>query len=75
MIREFANRKKKGLVKSFSPFHLFTFSLLLMACGGPSIPSEFTQKDQLPAIYPDYTQVTVPVNMAPLSFEYDGEVD
>ena len=75
MIREFANRKKKGLVKSFSPFHLFTFSLLLMACGGPSVPSEFTQKDQLPAIYPDYTQVTVPVNMAPLSFEYDGEAD
>ena len=75
MIREFANRKKKGLVKSFSPFHLFTFSLLLMACGGPSVPSVFTQKDQLPAIYPDYTQVTVPVNMAPLSFEYDGEVD
>ena len=75
MIREFANRKKKGLVKSFSPFHLFTFSLLLMACGGPSVPSVFTQKDQLPAIYPDYTQVTVPVNMAPLSFEYDGEAD
>ena len=55
-------------------FPLFSF-LLLSSCGGPSVPSVFTQKDQLPAIYPDYTQVTVPVNMAPLSFEYDGEAD
>ena len=52
-----------------------TTYLLLSSCGGPSVPSVFTQKDQLPAIYPDYTQVTVPVNMAPLSFEYDGEAD
>ena len=53
---------------------VFSF-LLLSSCGGPSVPSVFTQKDQLPAIYPDYTQVTVPVNMAPLSFEYDGGAD
>ena len=48
--------------------------LLLVACG-QSVPTEYTQKDQLPTIYPDYTEVTVPVNIAPLSFEYDGQVD
>ena len=55
-------------------FHLLALSLLLIACG-PSVPSKFTQNDQLPTIYPDYTQVTVPVNIAPLSFLYDGQAD
>ena len=49
--------------------------LLLSGCGGSSIPAEYTQKDQWPSIYPDYTQVTVPVNIAPLSFEYEGQAD
>ncbi len=53
---------------------LLTSAILLVACG-PSVPTNYTQSDKLPAIYPDYAQVTIPVNMAPLSFEYDGEVD
>ena len=55
-------------------FPLSTF-LLLVACGGPSVPTEYTQSKLQPAIYPDYKQVTVPVNIAPLSFEYDGQAD
>ena len=55
-------------------FHLLAIPLLLIACG-PSVPSKFAQNDQLPTIYPDYTQVTVPVNIAPLSFLYDGQAD
>jgi hypothetical protein len=55
-------------------FSLSTF-LLLVACGGPSVPTEYTQSKLQPAIYPDYKQVTVPVNIAPLSFEYDGQAD
>ena len=51
-----------------------TFAILLVACG-PSVPTDYTQSDKLPAIYPDYAQVTIPVNMAPLSFEFDGEAD
>ena len=51
-----------------------TSALLLVACG-PSVPTDYTQSDKLPTIYPDYAQVTIPVNIAPLSFEYDGEVD
>ena len=51
------------------------FGLLLAGCGGPSLPKEYTQTDHLPDIYPDYVDVTVPVNIAPLSFEYDGEAD
>ena len=53
---------------------LFTSYLLLAACG-PSVPTNYTQKDEFPTIYPDYVGVTVPVNIAPLSFEYDGKAD
>ena len=48
---------------------------VLVACGGASVPAEYQESAQLPTIYPDYIDVTVPVNMAPLSFEYDGEAD
>ena len=51
-----------------------SFGILLVACGS-SVPTEYTKSDKLPAIYPDYTEVTVPVNIAPLSFEYDGQTD
>jgi hypothetical protein len=52
-----------------------TSYILLAACGGPSVPTDYIQKDLLPAIYPDYAGVTVPVNIAPLTFEYDGQAD
>ena len=67
--------KVQRLVKGILPFYLFTFLHLLMACGGASVPKDYTQSNKLPAIYPDYVHVTVPVNIAPLSFEYDGEAD
>ena len=52
-----------------------TSAIFLVACGGASVPSEYQESAQLPTIYPDYVDVTVPVNIAPLSFEYDGEAD
>ena len=45
-----------------------------MACGN-QIPQNFWESDELPDIYPDYTNVTVPVNIAPLTFEIDGKAD
>ena len=56
---------------------LFIFAAaatLLMACGN-QIPQNFWESDELPDIYPDYTNVTVPVNIAPLTFEIDGKAD
>ena len=47
---------------------------MLMACGN-QIPQNFWESDELPDIYPDYTNVTVPVNIAPLTFEIDGKAD
>lgn len=52
-------------------FLLFVLSALLMACNS-GIPEVYTESGSLPSIYPDYTDVTIPVNIAPLTFEYDG---
>jgi len=46
----------------------------LVACGN-QIPSTFTESAELPRIYPDYANVTVPINIAPLTFEADSTSD
>ena len=53
---------------------LTTLAALLTACGN-KIPENYWEKDELPDIYPDYTNVTVPVNMAPLTFQMDNGAD
>ena len=40
--------------------------LLLSAC--TPVPKDAQQVDELPPIYPDYCDVTIPVNIAPLNF-------
>ena len=43
--------------------------LLLSSCvSHPDVPSSSKKVDSLPAIYPDYCNVTVPCNIAPLNF-------
>ena len=59
-------------MNKYTTFSLLSSVLLLAACGGVGIPETFQQRDDLPTIYPDYTEVTVPVNIAPLTFEWDG---
>ncbi len=52
----------------------FILLSLLTACG-TQVPTEYDEKDELPCIYPDYVNVTIPVNMAPLTFRLDEEAD
>ncbi|MBO4549694.1 MAG: hypothetical protein J5733_03095, partial [Bacteroidaceae bacterium] len=56
---------------TFSFFLLFTFS----CSKHPSLPSSYTQVDAEPSIWPDYTGVTVPPNIAPLNFLVDSVDD
>ena len=51
------------------------FCLAIMGCSGPSVPEVFTDSKALPKIYPDYINVTIPINMAPLTFELDEAAD
>ena len=43
-------------------------ALFLAACSNPQLPTDYKQSNQLPKIYPDYVGVTIPVNIAPLTF-------
>ena len=56
-------------------FVYIVFCLAVVGCGGPSVPEVFTDSKELPKIYPDYTNVTIPINMAPLTFELDEVAD
>lgn len=59
-------------------FHFLTAACLLVACSPshPSLPEHALTCDALPALLPDYTEVTVPTNIAPLNFLIDEtEVD
>ena len=47
---------------------------MFIACGN-KIPETFSQSGELPHIYPDYTNVTIPINIAPLTFEADDKAD
>ena len=49
--------------------------IVLMSCQHVSVPAEFTESSALPTIYPDYTNVTIPVNIAPLTLEADQPAD
>lgn len=50
--------------------HLFIslITLALLSCGHPSVPQNARQVGSMPAIYPDYTEVTVPSNICPMNF-------
>lgn len=56
-----------GTNKSF--YILIIFATLLTSCGiQANVPESYVEKDSLPRIYPDYVDVTLPVNIAPLNF-------
>ena len=57
------------------PFYLSTFILFLASCHNVKVPEQFTDAKTAPHIYPDYTDVTIPVNMAPLTFELEDDCD
>ena len=65
-------------VKSTLLFYLSAFILfpaLLAGCHNAAVPEAFAEVNQSPYIYPDYCDVTVPLNIAPLTFEWDGQAD
>ena len=57
--------KGLALALSFIIYHL-SFLFLLSAC--TPTPENIQKSDLLPPLYPDYCDVTIPVNIAPLNF-------
>ena len=56
-----------------SIYGMIALAALLLSCQKASVPSQYAEGSDLPTIYPDYVEVTVPVNIAPLTFEWDGD--
>lgn len=54
--------------------HLFfiiaTLVILTGSCAGP--PARYSESGDLPEIFPDYREVVIPVNIAPLNFRVEG---
>ncbi len=68
MKKEESNMKHHTITFSLATL-LCSLVLVCASCGGhPSVPGDATTLDTLPGIYPDYTNVTVPCNIAPLNF-------
>jgi len=59
-------------MRRFTVYSLqFIVCLLLVSCA--ERPMNPTKVDELPKIYPDYIGVTIPVNIAPLNFNFADE--
>ena len=52
---------------------IFPLCLLLASCSRMELPQEFEQRSDGPSIYPDYTDITIPYNIAPLNFHIQEE--
>ena len=59
--------------ESVGSFLLVLFLLLLVSCSSPSVPEHYTESGLAAHIYPDYADITIPVNIAPLTFHIDDE--
>ncbi len=53
---------------------LLSLVTLIAACT-PQLPENYAESKAQPDIYPDYRDVTVPVNMAPLTFQMSREAE
>ena len=55
-------------LKNLIPFIYLGFIFLFeVSCSG-KLPKEFSETDKVPVIFPDYSDITIPPNIAPLNF-------
>lgn len=50
--------------------YLFLTAVCAVCLNGCDRPRDVKDSDELPPIYPDYTNITIPVNIAPLNFVF-----
>lgn len=66
----FKNLVTNGLRHALMSMSVMSCVLFLLSCAGRTEPASVT--DDLPDIFPDYIDVTVPSNIAPLNFMIEG---
>jgi len=52
---------------SIHSIYLFIFIVVAFSCT-ERLPEKFSETDKIPEIFPDYTDLTLPPNIAPLNF-------
>jgi len=62
-------------MKNICSYFFLTIVLALAACQQAKVPADYALLNEKPAIYPDYIDVTVPVNIAPLHFLLQNSYD
>lgn len=62
---------------AITPLNIILGALLLAACscGSEKVPAEYTRSAEMPRIYPDYTDITIPCNIAPMNFRIEADAD
>ena len=55
-------------------FMIPVLTMLIAACS-PKAPATYNSSNSVPAIFPDYTDVTIPANIAPMNFLIEEEAD
>ena len=60
-------------MKCFLKYIYVMVLFAIVACAGkaPRVPDDYDKVAETPAIYPDYTGVTIPCNIAPLTFRIE----
>ena len=53
---------------------LYALILLLSACA-PKAPATYTSVDSVPSVFPDYTDIVIPRNIAPMNFMIEEQAD
>ncbi len=66
--------EKMKMLKNIILFLLFIVSILFTACSG-SLPGQYTEISDSVKIYPDYREVVLPCNIAPLNFSITADAD
>ncbi len=55
--------------------YILALPLVALASCTPHLPDTYTTVDELPVIFPEYTNVTIPCNIAPLAFRVEGDAE
>lgn len=43
-------------------------TIMLLAACSPRVPADFTESNSTPSVFPDYTDISIPSNIAPMNF-------
>lgn len=55
-------------------FTIPVLAMLIAACS-PKAPATYNPTDSVPSIFPDYTDITIPANIAPMNFLIEEQAD